>query len=151
MQIVFAVLLLAYSLLLSMGRFEARAEKMQACGIILSRLLREIKPLKDGEPPASDGTYNDLSDRYYDCLEKFENHKEIDYYGVMIDLAVREGMPPRNNRSISSYCASVVGYYWRLNMRRIYVYSIRALVFGHYFLAIAVMYAWIYFLTRADG
>jgi hypothetical protein len=46
MQIIFAVMILAYSLLLSTGRFETRAEKMLACGIVLSRLMREIKPHK---------------------------------------------------------------------------------------------------------
>src|SRR5438045_2380613 len=82
MQIIFAVMILAYSLLLSTGRFETRAEKMLACGIVLSRLMREIKPHKGTSPPLPDKTYDDIYGRYYDCLEKFENHTELDYHAA---------------------------------------------------------------------
>ena len=149
-QIAFAIVLLAYSLLLSTSRFEARAEKMQACGLILSRLLREVKPLKDGEPAPNAHSYDDLTGRYYDCLEKFDNHTELDYYSVMMDISVREGPPHRNNRGLGAYIGSLIGYYWRLNTRRAYVYFVRSLIFGHYFLAVAAMYALIYWLIRSS-
>lgn len=149
LQIAFAVVLLGYSLLLSMSRFEARAEKMHACGLIVSRILRQIEPYTRGEPPPSADTFDVLENRYYDALEKFENHAELDYYSVMMDIMVEEGSPAREAYpTTKEHRKAVRRYYWRLTKRRAFVYFSRIIIFGHYFLAVAGLYAWIYVLVR---
>jgi len=44
MQIIFAVLVLTYSLLLATGDFSARSVKIHRCGMELGRLARKVMP-----------------------------------------------------------------------------------------------------------
>jgi hypothetical protein len=87
MQIVFAVTLLAYSLLLGIGNFSARAERMHACGMDLGRIARKLFPLRKIEDSSVlDEKYESISNDYYECLEKHENHTHIDYLAAKHDL-----------------------------------------------------------------
>ena len=49
MQIVFAVLILAYSLLLATGDYSARSVKIHRCGMELGRLARKVRPFEGVE------------------------------------------------------------------------------------------------------
>lgn len=149
LQIAFAVALLGYSVVLGMSRFEARAEKMHACGLLVSRILRQIEPYRRGEPPPTSDTFEVLENRYYDALEKFENHIELDYYSVMMDLMVDEGPPSiEQGETPKRHRQRVRRYYWRLSKRRAFVYLGRVVIFGHYFVSVAALYACIFVLIR---
>ncbi|PCJ33709.1 MAG: hypothetical protein COA75_14865 [Cellvibrionales bacterium] len=78
MQIVFAVLILTYSLLLSAGDYSARSVKTHRCGMELGRLARKVKPLENIDEP-NDSKYEEYTNEYYNCLEKYENHGDVDY------------------------------------------------------------------------
>jgi len=147
MQIVFAVILLAYSLLLSMGRFEARAEKMLSCGIALSRILRQVKPLQGTSPPLPDPVYDELYTRYYDILEKFENHTQADYHSVSTTLLARQGIPVRGQQTRPEYVGQVMSYFWKITTRRAGVYFMWTIVYSHYFISVIAMYAWIFYMV----
>lgn len=87
MQIVFAVMLLAYSLLLGIGNFSARAVKVHQCGMELGRLARKIFPYKRiKDSTALDAEYDSMCSDYYNCLEKHENHTTVDFLAAKYEL-----------------------------------------------------------------
>lgn len=147
MVIVFAVALLGYSLLLTMGRFDVRAERMHANGLVLSRILRALKPYLSQDARACQDVYHDFVTRYYECLEKGENSRQVDYHCAVLEQMVREGMPLYHDGSKSGYVFSLVLYYYRLNRRRIRVYGSWLLGFSHYVLAVAGIVLWIFFMV----
>lgn len=75
-QATLAVLVLVYSLLLGQENFLSRSEAMHRNGVELGRFARKLagkgKDVKDED-------YAALSEEYYDILEKYTNHKPIDY------------------------------------------------------------------------
>ena len=77
-SIFFGVLILAYSLLLGMSNFAARAVRIHECGLELGRLARKLYQAQRA-PAVRLSEYNDLSSRYYNILEKHENHTRTDY------------------------------------------------------------------------
>jgi hypothetical protein len=147
MQIIFAVMLLAYSLLLSMGRFESRAERMHGNGLVLSRMLRALKPFIGKNPQEKRRVYDAFYSRYYDTLEKAENSRQIDHHSAVLAEMVREGIPKRKGADTRTYLASVCTYLFRLNRLRLRVYFMWALIFSHYILSVLAMYAWIFVMV----
>ena len=122
MQIIFAVMILAYSLLLSTGRFETRAEKMLACGIVLSRLMRN--QAQRDKPAVARQHLRRYLRALLRLLEKFENHTELDYHAAMTDLLARKGIPKRApNQTRWPYVWSVVTYLSAIAMRRLKINS----------------------------
>lgn len=77
LQTVLAVVLLVYSLLLGQENFITRADRMHRCGVELGRLSRMLA-VHEGKQ-ISDEEYETLAKSYYDILDKYENHKPIDY------------------------------------------------------------------------
>jgi hypothetical protein len=75
-QAVLAVLVLVYSLLLGQENFISRAEAMHRNGVELGRFARKLAGIR-GE--VADDQYAILTEEYYDILEKYGNHKPIDY------------------------------------------------------------------------
>lgn len=71
-----AVLVLVYSLLLGQENFVSRAQAMHRNGVELGRFSRK---LAGKGVTVTDDDYFDLAEEYYDILEKYENHKPIDY------------------------------------------------------------------------
>jgi hypothetical protein len=76
-EVLLAVVVLVYSLLLGNENYSGRAERMQSCGLDLGRLSRKIYPLID--QPHEDNLYSKLSEEYHDILERYPNHDSIDY------------------------------------------------------------------------
>lgn len=75
-QAVLAVLVLVYSLLLGQENFNSRAEAMHRNGVELGRFARRLAGVKyEGKGDQ----YEELAKEYYSILEKYENHKPIDY------------------------------------------------------------------------
>lgn len=91
MQIIFSVIILTYSLLLGIGNFSARAERLHRCGLELSRLVRRVKPLKGCDN--HDDEYASISQEYYDHLEKYENHRDVDFLSARLEIERRKGYP----------------------------------------------------------
>lgn len=75
-QTILAVLILVYSLLLGQENFVSRAKEMHRNGVELGRLARKLSGKGD---EVTDEEYASLTEEYYDILEKYENHKPIDY------------------------------------------------------------------------
>jgi len=97
MQIIFSVVILTYSLLLGMGDFSSRSAKLHKCGMELSRIIRKIKPFKGKDDEEHDGIYKEYSKEYYDCLEKYENHKNVDFLESRLEIERRKGYPDKSS------------------------------------------------------
>lgn len=76
-EVSLAVLTLTYSLLLGMENYYGRAEKTLSCGKEITKLTRDVYPLLNQSHDAI--KYKEMSDRYQDILDKYENHEPIDY------------------------------------------------------------------------
>lgn len=111
-QAILAVLVLAYSLLLGQENFISRSEAMHRNGVELGRFARTLAAYK-GKEAVSDNEYHQLVARYYDILEKYENHKPIDY------LFTRLHYRPENIKAWPEYC-----WVWiRAQFFRLFTYS----------------------------
>lgn len=140
-SVLFAVIVLAYSLLLGMADFSARAVKMHGCGLELGRLARHLVFLKDrGNSSAEE--YEASAKRYYDILDKHENHNLYDYL-------------VSHHQHYSAKLAKLGFFtckYWRSRIPlfkvqgKIWILSI--FQFFHYFFSLALMYSWIYQMTK---
>lgn len=73
-QSILAVMVLVYSLLLGQENFVSRSEAMHRNGVELGRFARKLRGLPDTHED-----YDGLVEEYYDILEKYENHKPVDY------------------------------------------------------------------------
>lgn len=73
-QSVLAVMVLVYSLLLGQENFVSRSEAMHRNGVELGRFARKLRGLSDEYED-----YDGLVEEYYGILEKYENHKPVDY------------------------------------------------------------------------
>jgi hypothetical protein len=147
MQIIFAVMLLGYSLLLSMGRFEVRAERMHGNGLVLSRLLRGLKPYLGADAQEKRQIYEAFFSRYYDTLEKAENYRQIDYHSAVLAEMVRAGLPQRADATIRTYVSKVWVHLFRIAKMRLKVYFTWMLIFSHYILSVLAIYAWIFMMV----
>jgi hypothetical protein len=124
MQIILAALVLVYSLLIGTENFSRRSEKLHRCGLELGRLARQIKPYKEGEESGI-VKYEELQNRYYDILEKYENHARIDFLFTRLDM--HQIYYPNQLIRWSAFCLIWLRYF--------FVYS------GH-FLVIALVLGW---------
>lgn len=142
MQIVFSVVILTYSLLLGMGNFSARAERLHRCGLELSRLVRRVKPLRGSED--YDPEYSEITKEYYDCLEKYENHKEVDFLSSRLEIERRKGYPDWN---ITSTKLQNINVLLGTLKGRIHMWiSVKArllLSFSHYAFSVFLVFGWI--------
>jgi hypothetical protein len=136
MQIVFAVALLAYSLLLGIGNFSARAERMHACGMDLGRIARKLFPYRTQEDSTNfDQAYESFSNDYYECLEKHENHTHIDFLAAKHDLL--DGGEK---------------FSWGVEAKRaalwINKFLRELLTLSHFLLSLAAIGFWVYFMVH---
>ncbi len=136
MQIVFAVLLLAYSLLLGMGNYSARAEKAHHCGMTLGKLARKIFPYRSVKDSSDlDEDYEKMCTEYYECLEKHENHKHIDFLVAKYDLLDAGG-------KLDLWVMSQrVGLWVNMVCRELFELS-------HFILSLLALGAWIWYMVR---
>lgn len=77
LQIFFAVVVLAFSLLIGYENLNVRADRMHRCGLELAKIFRALEPFRDGQ--ASDRKYRDFCSRYDATLDKFDNHDAVDF------------------------------------------------------------------------
>lgn len=116
-QAVLAVLVLVYSLLLGQENFISRSEAMHRNGVELGRFARKLAGIKSD---VTDERYAELTEEYYGILEKYQNHKPIDYqFTQLVDF-------PTTKSGWGRYI-----------VRWIQARVITIFIFSHYFLAMA--------------
>ncbi|CAH0525525.1 hypothetical protein VHP8226_01051 [Vibrio hippocampi] len=129
----FAVVVLAYSLLLGMGDFSARSAKIHQCGLELAELARELKFMVDSKAKVGRKEYLSYVGRYYQCLGRYENHSSHDY-----TVAKKE----HKNESAKEEDTKID---WYVNLgwtAKIFLYRIWD--FCHYPISILIITVWIY-------
>ena len=67
-------MVLVYSLLLGQENFVSRSEAMHRNGVELGKFARKLSGLSEDYEK-----YDELVEEYYNILEKYENHKPVDY------------------------------------------------------------------------
>jgi hypothetical protein len=85
LQIMLALLVLVFSLLLSANNYSDRAEKMHRCALELNALCHEILPDCQMQEEKSD-VYRRTLDKYGNILNSYENHANIDFDLVRVAL-----------------------------------------------------------------
>ena len=141
MQIVFAVLILAYSLLLGTGDCSARAVKVHRCGMELGRLARKVKPYEEKED--HDEQYSIFLNEYYNCLEKYENHEKVDYLVATFE-----------SEKVQAFGKDYRVYIDRLAVRsskRVEILFWNILPISHYVISISGVSFWLYLMVQHNA
>lgn len=142
-SVLFAVLVLAYSLLLGMADYSARAVKIHGCGLELGRLARKLVFLVNRGYVSAD-EYEECAKNYYDILDKHENHTQLDY--LISHHQYYEAKASKMDFSNKKYwrdSASLV-----LVKAKIWIFQI--IQFSHVVISLGLMYSWIYFMVSHD-
>lgn len=116
-QATLAILVLVYSLLLGQENFISRAQAMHRNGVELGRFARKLAGKGEAVP---DEEYFSLAEKYYDILEKYENHKPIDY------LHTRLSDTPKNLNEWAIF----IGLWFKVRFMSL-------VIFSHYFIVIS--------------
>jgi hypothetical protein len=110
-QICAAAFVLVYSLLIGNGEFSLKEHRHHQCGMEINRLVRDLKPYKGLDD--HDAEYQEVIDRYDECLSKYENHGEKDYREVLLEGFLKTD--PKNARIWPLRCRlflDTVSEYW---------------------------------------
>jgi hypothetical protein len=145
MQIVFAVLILAYSLLLGTGDHSARSVKVHRCGMELGRIARKIKPYENSDEDHD--VYEILYNEYYNCLEKYENHEDVDY--LIAQYESKDWYKLKNDKQLKDYQKKLfiilVLFQQAVEKLRILMFSL--LPISHYIISIFGVYYWLFLMV----
>tara|TARA_R110001606_G_scaffold399222_1_gene582281 strand:- start:2172 stop:2828 length:657 start_codon:yes stop_codon:yes gene_type:complete len=144
MQIIFAVLILTYSLLLATGDYSARSVKIHRCGMELGRLARKIKPYEDVED--KDDKYNEFTNDYYNYLEKYENHENVDY--LVSEYTSRDWFGSeeiKNSSTILTFTFFASAGLEKLKMKSSIWWG-NTYPVSHYFISVIGVYYWLYLM-----
>lgn len=83
-QLFLAIVVLVISVAINSANFGRRSEKLHDCGLELSNLARKIYGFVKDE--GTKEIYNDLANAYFEILNRYENHKSIDFRITQIDF-----------------------------------------------------------------
>lgn len=149
MQIVFAVMILAYSLLLATGDYSARSVKIHRCGMELGRLAREIKPYEGNSEESAkyESFYND----YYNCLEKYENHENVDFLVSDYTSIDWYGSETLKKSSGCMYAWLLVSEFMKKLQMYIKIQWGNLYPISHYFISIGGVYYWLYLMVADNA
>jgi hypothetical protein len=81
-QVLLALFILVFSLLLTGNRYSFRSEEMLRCGLALNDLCHRIAPRLDD---AKQTLYDRTLSRYTDILNAYDNHEDLDFAWVKLD------------------------------------------------------------------
>lgn len=144
MQIIFAVLILTYSLLLATGDYSARCVKIHRCGMELGRIARKIKPYEgvDGE----DEKYEQFTNDYYNCLEKYENHESVDY--LVADYSSQDWYGSEQLKDLSRlpWITKLASVFIDKVKMKISIWWGNTYPVSHYFISVFGVYYWLYYM-----
>jgi len=143
MQIIFAVLVLTYSLLLATGDYSARAVKIHRCGMELGRLARKIKPFEGND----DEKYNSFANDYYNCLEKYENHEHVDY--LVSDYTSRDWYSSKeiSESSGARWFQLIAAEYLTKSKMKLSIWWRNVFPVSHYFISVIGVYYWLFLMV----
>ncbi|CAI8732853.1 SLATT domain-containing protein [Pseudomonas sp. IT-P294] len=80
-QLFLSILVLCFSIAITMSDFSLKSSKQHDCGMELNELVTYLKNKWDIE--LSDDEYNDSVKKYYSILAKYENHLDVDFNKVV--------------------------------------------------------------------
>lgn len=145
MQIIFAVLVLTYSLLLATGDYSARSVKTHRCGMELGRLARKIKPHEGSEDV--NGKYDEFANDYYNCLEKYENHENVDY--LVSDYTSRNWYGAKEIKEASGrkWFTLMSAEYLTKSKMKLSIWWGNVYPVSHYFISVIGVYYWLYLMV----
>ncbi|WP_429022087.1 SLATT domain-containing protein [Aeromonas veronii] len=129
----FSIAVLAYSLLLGMGDFSARASNIHQCGLQLAELARELNYKISNNYMPTEREYLAFVSKYYSCLNRHENHTSLDYLIAKYDYLRETNTKPTTAETIN-FKASIFAY--------------RLLGFFHYILSAGIIIAWGMYMTE---
>lgn len=149
MQIIFAVLILAYSLLLSMGDYSARAVKIHRCGMELGRLARKIKPYENSDN--NDEKYEQFYTEYYNCLEKYENHENVDF--LIADCSSKDWYNSKELKGAegANYFRLLLIEFFNKTKMYLQIQIGTIIPVLHYFIIIGGVYFWLYLMVAGNA
>ncbi|EJK2100760.1 SLATT domain-containing protein [Vibrio cholerae] len=133
----FAVVVLAYSLLLGMGDFSARSAKIHQCGLELAELARELKFMVDSGALVNKDEYLGYVERYYQCLGRYENHSSHDY------LVAKQEHKNEVANEEGKHVPWHINWFWT---GKIFLYRIWH--FCHYPISMLVITVWVYMVCE---
>lgn len=139
MQIIFAVLVLTYSLLLATGDYSARCVKIHRCGMELGRLARKIKPYENKND--NDTKYEQFTNDYYNCLEKYENHESVDY--LVADYSSRDWYEGEKLFTLARIVFFTSAFIEKSKIK-ISIWWGNTYPVSHYFISVIGVYYWLY-------
>lgn len=145
MQIIFAVLVLTYSLLLATGDYSARSVKIHRCGMELGRLARKIKPYEGSDD--ENGKYDEFANDYYNCLEKYENHQNVDY--LVSDYTSRDWYNSQEIKQASGkeWFSLISTELLSKAKMKLSIWWGNTYPVSHYFISVAGVYYWLYLMV----
>lgn len=108
-QVGLAVLVLVFSLLIGSENYSLRADKAHRCGVDLNYLMRKLESYRGKDGP--DERYEYFSDRYYEVLNQYENHDDIDYLTFTLSASERKDKYPHRGQYILAWFF-IYGRYW---------------------------------------
>jgi len=136
----FGVMVLAYSLLLGMANFAARAAVIHQCGLELGRLARRLLVMRD-TGAVSRAEYDECAKQYYDILDKHENHTRTDY--LVAHYEYYDSLASKLTTFSKEWWVERTG----LLFVRIKLYVLHLVQFSHYIASAVLMYVWIGFMA----
>jgi len=78
-----SIFVLVISLIISSRNYKSRAEKFHSCGREINKVYDKICIWKNTSEKPSINELSELNNAYYNILDKYENHKRIDYLMFM--------------------------------------------------------------------
>jgi hypothetical protein len=145
MQIIFAVLVLTYSLLLATGDYSARSVRIHRCGMELGRLARKIKPYEGNSD--DDAKYDEFTNDYYNCLEKYENHENVDY--LISDYASKDWYRSKEIKESAGreWFMLMSAELLTKNKIKLSIWWGNIYPVSHYFITVIGVYYWLYLMV----
>jgi hypothetical protein len=142
MQIIFAVLVLIYALLLAIGDYSTRSAKIHRCGMELGRLATKIKS-HEGSGDKNE-IYEGFADDYYNCLEKYENHVNSDY--LVLEYSSRNwyGSQEIKNAEGGALFMLMAAEYLTKRKIKLSIWWGNIYPVSHYFVSVIGVYYWLY-------
>ncbi len=131
-ETVLAVFALMFALLLGQESYLARARDMHRNGVDLSRFARELMGVLERQ--VEEPEYQRLVNRYYETLEKSENHKPIDYQFLKI-----EHTPQNLNQWPMHIYDSAKAYSWYFLLYIHYIFALGVAAAGLFMLIIGIL------------
>lgn len=128
------MVVLAYSLLLGMGDFSARASNMHQCGLQLGELSRKLKFKIDNAEKVEESDYLNFTKDYYICLNRHENHIGHDYLIAKLDYIMES-----SNKELCSF-----DFLW-FKMK---ILIFKLFSFSHYLVSIFLMIYWFVYILQ---